>query len=43
MDFKPGLPQIVLGTLIFGKQINEAVPNRTVGTFPDRGYGKSAR
>lgn len=40
MASKPSVPQIVLGTMNFGKQVNEAVADRMVGMFLDRGYNE---
>jgi aflatoxin B1 aldehyde reductase len=40
MDSKPNVPQIVLGTMTFGKQVSEAAADRMVGMFLDRGYNE---
>lgn len=38
MNLKTNIPQIILGTMNFGRQFDEAVADRMLGSFIDRGY-----
>ena len=38
MNSKTSVPRIILGTMNFGRQFDEAVADRMLGSFIDRGY-----
>jgi aflatoxin B1 aldehyde reductase len=38
MNLKTDVPQIILGTMNFGRQFDEAAADRMLGSFIDRGY-----
>lgn len=40
MNTRTDLPQVILGTMNFGRQLDEAVADRMVGMFLDRGYNE---
>ena len=40
MNYKTNIPQMILGTMNFGRQLDEAVADRMLGMFLDRGYNE---